>query len=235
MARIYTTIPLRKLLLLGTLTAAIAAFYALGGDSYLSYQELKIHGAQLYGFVRSHPLQSAFAYVGIYLLAALLCLPGITLFLTMVGGGLFGFWMGTLMAIFSSTLGAFLAFLTIRYLFRNLARRQFQGRWEGVKERLKRHGVRYILMLRITTAFPYFLLNPLLALTPISNWTFLWTTALGIAPPTVFYAYLGHRVGLMRPDSTLKLLPVLVVLPLVIAVVVSPWLKRALGTTGNSG
>ncbi len=224
--RIYSEVSIRKIVLLILLVLAIGAFYLLGGDRYLSYQEVRTHSIQIHLFIRTHPWESMILYSTIYILAAVLCLPGTTLFLTMVGGGLFGFWEGTLLAALSSTLGALLSFFTVRYLFRNLAARYLEGKWEGVRSRLKRHGVRYILTLRLTSAFPYFLLNPLLALTSISPWTFLWTTAVGIFPTTLFYSYVGYRMGLMKVERAFKLLPILVMLPIALTVLVSPWLKR---------
>ncbi len=217
--------PLRKLVLLVLLLMAVAAFYLFGGDRYLSYKEVTTHSSQLHHFVETYPFKAMMVYGGIYLLAAVLCLPGITMFLTMVGGALFGFIKGAILAEIFSTLGAFLAFLVARYLLRAVVARQFEGKWEGVKDKLKKHGVRYILTLRFTTAFPYFLLNPLLALTPISPWTFLWTTALGVFPSTLFYAYLGSKIGVTRVEGAFKLFPVIVMIPLVILLLASPWLK----------
>ena len=228
MAMLPPRIPLSKVILLSLLVTAVTAFYALGADRYLSYQVVRANNLQIHGFIQAHPMESVATYVGIYLLAAILCLPGITFFLTMVGGGLFGFWKGTLLAGASSTMGAFLAFLMVRYLFRGIVSRQLEGRWNGVKERLKKRGVRYILALRFTSAFPYFILNPLLALTAISPWTFLWTTAVGIFPTTMFYSYIGYRVGLMRVEGAFRILPLLVMLPVAIALVASPWVKKRL-------
>ncbi len=217
----FNWVPLRKAALFIVLALAVVAFYWFGGDRYLSYNEVRTNGTQIHAFIASHPLESGLAYVGIYLFVAVLCLPGVTLFLTMVGGGLFGFLQGTLLAEISSTTGAFLAFLLVRYLFRDSVARRLEGKGGGVRERLKRQGTKYILILRITMAFPYFLLNPLLALTSVSPWTFLWTTGVGILPSTIFYSYLGYRIGLMGVEGTFKLFPVLVMLPLAVALLVS--------------
>ncbi len=221
-------ISIRKTVLLLALVTAVASFYALGGDRLFSYQEVRTHSLQFHRFIHAHPFKSALIYTLIYLLAAVLCLPGITFFLTMVGGGMFGFWKGTLLAGASSTMGAFLAFLMVRYLFRGMVARRLGGRWNGVKDQLKKHGVRYILALRFTSALPYFILNPLLALTSISPWTFLWTTAVGIFPTTIFYSYIGYRVGLMKVEGAIRILPLLVMLPLAIALLVSPLVKKKL-------
>ncbi len=217
----WNSVPLRKAALFVALALAVVAFYWLGGDRYLSYHEVSTKGAQIRWFIASHPFESVIAYVCIYLFVAVLCLPGVTLFLTMVGGGLFGFVQGSLLAEVSSTLGAFLAFLLVRYLFRDAVARRFEGRGSKVRDKLKRHGTKYILIIRITMAFPYFLLNPLLALTSVSPWTFLWTTAVGILPSTIFYSYLGYRIGLMGVEGTFKLFPILVMLPLAVALIVS--------------
>jgi len=225
MVPIRQVMPYRKILLLILLLFLMVIFYRVGGDKYLSYEEVKSHGLQLHTFVETRPFFSSVIYVSIYLLVAVLCFPGLTMFLTMVGGRLFGFWQGVFLAEAASTLGAFMAFLVVRYLLRAVVARHFEGKWEGVKGKLKRHGVRYILVLRLTTAFPYFLLNPLLALTSISPLTFLWTTALGIFPSTLFYAYLGYRIGLVKVEGVLRFVPLLVMIPLAALLLAAPWLK----------
>lgn len=228
MTGVFLNIPLRKLTLLVLLMAGALVFYAMGGDQFLTYEEVRTHSRQIHTFIALHPVESMVLYTVVYVASAVLCLPGTTLFFTMIGGGLFGFWEGTLLAAFSSVAGAFLSFLTVRYLFRNLVARHFEHRWNGVKEQLKRHGVRYILALRFTSAIPYFILNPLLALTSVSTGTFLWTTAVGIFPTTIFYSFVGYRLGLMRAEGAIRVLPLLIMLPVAVGLVVSPLIKKRL-------
>ena len=185
----------------------------MGGNKYFGEEKFYAYRGNIQLYVANHPFLSVLLYFGIYLLVGALCIPGTTAFLTFLGGFLFGFLKGALLAEMASTTGAVLAFFLARYLFRELAQRYLGGKLQGVYEKLKRNGVRYILAVRFTTAFPYFLLNPLLALSPLPASTFLWTTALGIFPTTLIYAYLGHHLGIVRAHPFRDLL-VVFLLPL---------------------
>jgi uncharacterized membrane protein YdjX (TVP38/TMEM64 family) len=52
-------------------------------------------------------------------------------------------------------------------------------------------GWKITLLLRLSPLMPYALINYLLSSTQISFWTYAWTTAAGVLPPTALYVYLG--------------------------------------------
>jgi len=189
---------IRKILLLLVLVSLIVAFYHFGGSQYFREERFYAYRGNIQLYVSHHPFLSGLLYVGIYLFVATLCIPGATAFLTVVGGFLFGLLKGAFLAELASTAGATLTFFVVRYLLRAWVQRHLEGKLQGIYDKLRRDGVRYILALRFSTAFPYFLLNPLLALSPLPPSTFLWTTALGIFPTTLMYAYLGYHFGVVR-------------------------------------
>ena len=215
----------RKLLLLFVLVSMIVAFYHFGGNQYFREEGFYIHRGNIQLYVSHHPFRSALLYIGIYLFVATLCIPGATTFLTVVGGFVFGFLKGALLAELASTAGAMLSFFVARYLLRAWVQRYLGEKLQGVYDKLKRDGVRYILALRFSTAFPYFLLNPLLALSPLPPFTFLWTTALGILPTTLIYAYLGYHFGVVRMHPFRDLL-IVVLFPVAAAVCFWPLARR---------
>src|SRR5205823_9276629 len=85
--------------------------------------------------------------------------------LSLLGGALFGLWLGVLVVDIAATLGATLAFLLTRYLFRDLAQRKLGARLEAINRGVEADGAFYLLTLRLVPAFPFFLINLAMGLT----------------------------------------------------------------------
>lgn len=52
-------------------------------------------------------------------------------------------------------------------------------------------GWKITILLRLSPLMPYALINYLLSSTQLPVWTYFWTSALGVLPPTALYVYLG--------------------------------------------
>lgn len=121
--------------------------------------------------------------------------------LSVLAGVLFGRWVGTLVVSFASTLGALLAMLTARYVLRDSVRRWIERRprWQAAVAALdrgiERDGWFYLLLIRLTPAFPFFVVNVGMGLTRIRTWTYIWVTQLGMLPVTFVVVSAGAAVG----------------------------------------
>jgi uncharacterized membrane protein YdjX (TVP38/TMEM64 family) len=98
------------------------------------------------------------AYFILYVTFAAISIPGATV-MTIAGGAVFGLVRGVVLVSFASVLGATLAFLGSRYLFRDLVRDRFGRQLEAIDRGLERDGVLYLLSLRLNPVVPYFLVN----------------------------------------------------------------------------
>jgi uncharacterized membrane protein YdjX (TVP38/TMEM64 family) len=86
---------------------------------------------------------------------------------------------------------------------------------ESLNRTIERHGVSYLMALRILPIFPIFVVNYLAGLTRIPLKTFIWTTSLGMLPGSLIYAYAGLQLGsINRPEDifSAKILTALVIL-----------------------
>lgn len=133
------------------------------------------------------------AYVGAYVLGAVLLIPGSVL--TLAAGAIFGLIRGTALVLVGATLGAAAAFLVARYVARGYVERRIgTGRLAAVDRALARKGFRLVLLLRLTPVVPYSLLNYSLGLTQVRFRDFLLASA-GMLPGTVLYVYYGKVIG----------------------------------------
>lgn len=184
----------RRIAVALVLIAAIAAFFALDLDGLLSMEVLRARQQELASLVAQHPWTAAGAYFALYVLVTALSLPGAAV-LTLAGGAIFGLWRGVLLVSFASTIGATLAFLVARFLLRDAVQRRFGHRLGAINRGIEREGAFYLFALRLVPAFPYVLVNLLMALTPLRTWTFYWVSQLGMLPGTVVYVWAGTQLG----------------------------------------
>jgi len=194
-----------KYALLAMFVIAIGAFFALGGQRYLTLESIRANRDALLEFTHAHyVLALAIAFV-VYVAATAFSLPG-GLVLSLAMGFLFGRWVGTLLVVTAATIGATLVFIAARYLFADAARRRMGALGERISAGFTENAFNYLLFLRLVPLFPFFLVNLAPAFTNISLRTYVLGTLIGIVPGTFVYVNLGQTLG--RIDSLSGLLSI---------------------------
>ncbi|MBS0455999.1 MAG: FAD-dependent oxidoreductase [Proteobacteria bacterium] len=207
------------LLLLASLV--VASWYS-GYLEQLNLTNLKTHQVALNGWVAAHPWLAAVAYLVVYILAAGASLPDAAI-LTLAGGALFGLVEGTLLVSFASSVGATLAFLASRYLFRDSLRQRYGERLRGFDAGIARDGAFYLFSLRLVPAVPFVLVNLISGLTALPVRTFYWVSQIGMLPGTVVFVYAGTQLAQVRSPSDV-LSPGLIGAFVLLGIL--PWLMR---------
>ena len=172
----------------------LAAAYWFDLHHYLTLENLKHYRATLIGLYHSHPLFTIAAYFTIYVLVTALSIPGAVV-MTLAGAAIFGLWMGTVVVSFASTVGATLAFLVARFLLHDWVRERFGDKLQPIYSGIEREGAFYLFTLRLVPVFPFFLVNILMALTPIRLRTYYWVSQLGMLPGTIAYVNAGTQLA----------------------------------------
>ena len=183
---------LRAAIVVGV-AGAIGAFFAFGGEHQLSLDALKAHRHALDAYSQAHPVRLAAEFFLIYVAFTALSLPAATL-LTAAAGALFGLIEGTLLVSFASSIGATLACLASRYVFRDAVQRRFGTRLQTINEGMQREGGGYLFTLRLVPAFPFFAVNMLMGLSQLPIVTFYWVSQLGMLPATLVVVNAGTQL-----------------------------------------
>ena len=165
-----------------------------GLSQYLSLSFLKEKQQLLNDYYASNPLLVSAAYVISYVLVAALSLPGATI-MTLAGGAIFGLTYGLILVSFSSTIGATLAFLASRYLLRDYVQEKFKDKLQSINDGVKRDGNFYLFTLRLVPLFPFFLINLVMGLTPISAISFFFVSQIGMLAGTAVYVNAGTQLA----------------------------------------
>jgi pyruvate/2-oxoglutarate dehydrogenase complex dihydrolipoamide dehydrogenase (E3) component/uncharacterized membrane protein YdjX (TVP38/TMEM64 family) len=184
----------RRLLLAAVILGLIALFFAFDLGQYLQLDYLKAKQAATEEFRRSSPLLAGgLSFVG-YVLVAALSLPGAAI-MSLAVGAIFGLAWGTLIVSFASSIGATLAFLLSRFLFREGVRGRFGDRLRAIDAGLDKEGALYLFALRLVPAFPFVVINLVMGLTRVRPWTFYWVSQIGMLPATLVYVNAGTQLA----------------------------------------
>lgn len=179
-------------------------------------------------FERS-PLSTVASATMVYVGVTSLSLPGATV-LSLLFAWLFPFPVALGIVSFSSTVGATIAFLTVRWLASRWWQPDPTSRLGLVRAAFDRDGSTYLLSMRLVPAVPFFLVNIGMGFTSISTWTFIRLSWIGMLPGTVVYLLAGSQVPQLRelaqrPMHQLVTWNTLVALSLLGGL---PWLLRGL-------
>ena len=147
-----------KIVVLAVLAAAVVAFFAFDLKQYFTIEFFQAQRASIEAYRDAHPLQTALAFFGVYVLVTGLSLPGAAI-LTLVAGAIFGLIWGVVIVSFASTLGATLAFLASRFLLRDWVQAKFGDKLKPINEGVEREGAFYLFALRLVPAFPFFVIR----------------------------------------------------------------------------
>ncbi len=174
--------------------AIVIIFFKYDLSKYLTLDELKARQYDIENYYKENPVLTITIYMAGYIIVTALSLPGATV-MSLAGGALFGLWMGTLIVSFASTIGATLAFLVARFLLKDYVQKKFGDKFDAVNKGIEKEGAFYLFTLRLVPLFPFFMINFLMALTPIKALTFYIVSQTGMLPGTLVYINAGTQLA----------------------------------------
>ena len=183
-----------QITLLVTVIILVAAFFLFDLGRYFNLEYLKQQQAVMDAFYERQPLTTALYYFLLYIVITGLSLPGAAI-LTLAGGAIFGLLWGTVIVSFASTIGATLAFLFSRYLFRDAIQGRFADKLTAINRGMAEEGAFYLFTLRLVPIFPFFIINLVMGLTPIRALTFFLVSQAGMLAGTIVYVNAGTQIA----------------------------------------
>jgi uncharacterized membrane protein YdjX (TVP38/TMEM64 family) len=183
-----------RLYLLIIFALLIGAFFYFDLQQLLTLDKLKSQQESIVSYRNGHPVLATAIYALVYIAVTSLSLPGATL-LTLAGGAIFGLLWGTLIVSFASSIGATLAFLAARFLFRNAVNARFGNLLKEIDTGIARDGAFYLFSLRLVPLFPFFVINLVMGLTVLKTQTFYWVSQVGMLAGTLVYVNAGTQLA----------------------------------------
>ena len=215
---------IKKLIIVAIVMIAISAYFFFDLGRYLSLAFLQQQLDAIHNYYAENRLLSWLIFLLVYVVVTALSIPGAAI-MTLAGGAIFGFVTGLVIVSFASAMGATLAFLVARYLLRDTVQQRFGERLKTINQGIEKDGAFYLFTLRLVPVFPFFLINLVMALTPLKTWTFYWVSQVGMLAGTAVYVNAGTQVAQLQSAGDILspgLIGALVLLGLF------PWLARAI-------
>ncbi|CAN5164264.1 hypothetical protein BH10PSE7_BH10PSE7_10210 [soil metagenome] len=222
----------RMLAVIAVVILAGVTYFAMG-DPQRTFLAATAYRDFALDYVEHHTGVAFAAYVvGCALLMLLLWLPSWPC--SLVGGYLFGPWLGGAGALIGLTAGATIVFLLARAALIDSTRRA-RPFLQRMKEGFSGNAFSYIVLLRVLPLCPFVAVHFICAAARIRLHTFIAATLLGIVPGTFVYVGAGHALHLYGGQFTLDarlfqrpefLLPALGVLVLAILPVTIRYLRK---------
>ncbi len=185
---------MKKVGLVGIIITILVIFFAFDLGQFLTLEYIKGQQHQIDALYAENKLLTLASFFLLYILVTGASLPGATI-LTLAAGAVFGLLNALILVSFASSIGASLAFVISRYLFRETVETRFGSSLKAINDGIEKDGAFYLFALRLVPAFPFFVINLVMGLTPIKLKTFYWVSQLGMFAGTIVYVNAGTQLG----------------------------------------
>ena len=202
-----------KLVFVIIFVVAVILFYATGTHEQLDLSHIQKNLDSIRTFHQKNPYTMMLLFMSAYIAITAMSIPG-AIVLTLLSGAVFGVWKGTLLVSLASTIGATIAFLMSRYLFRESMLKKFENQMVTINRKIKENGNHYLFTMRLIPISPFVVINLMMGLTHVSTWSFIWITFVGMFPGNLVYVYAGRKIAQIKTPSEILTWPIILTLTL---------------------
>lgn len=184
----------KKIIIVGVFIAIIALFLSFDLGQYLNLAYVKSQQEAINNYYQQNPIQTGLIFFISYIVVTGVSLPGAGI-MTLAAGAIFGVVWGTILVSFASVIGATLAFLVARYLFHDYVQEKFKKYIEPINEGIRKEGNLYLFTIRLVPIFPFFVVNNLMALTPIKTINYALISQVAMFLPSMIFVNAGTQLA----------------------------------------
>ena len=163
-------------------------------QDFTSYQLIKENRETLEIIKNKNIILSSFLFFTGTVIWVLLLGFGSPIFL--VGGFIFGKWLGTFLVVFGLSSGATLLYIFANFFLKDIIKEKFSARFSNLTDKFKENEFIYFLIYRFVGGIPFFISNILPTLFNIKIKNFFLGSIIGMAPQLFVGVSLG--AGLNR-------------------------------------
>ena len=158
-------------------------------DELASYDFIKNNRDYLISIKESNLFLISLTFLIFTILWVLLLGFGSPIFL--LGGFIFGKWIGTILVVFGLSTGATLLYILANYFFKDLIIEKFSKKFSKLKEKFKNNEFLFFLIYRFIGGIPFSISNILPVLFNIKVKNFFFGSLIGMAPQL----FIGVSIG----------------------------------------
>ena len=189
-----------KLALIAVVACLVFLFFYFDMNRYVSIAALKERELWIRGIYAASPTFVITIFMLGTILYVVASLPGAAIPM-LIGGALFGRWLGTLTSSVALSIGAVISLLLSRFVFRDFVRRHFARQVAVVDREYEKNGTDYLIAMRLIPVMPYFITNLVFGLTTISPRKFWAISILASLPADFLYTSAGTELSKIQSLS----------------------------------
>ena len=172
----------------------IIVSYFLDINKIITFEKIKDIYQDLQIFINQNYYFYFFIFFILYVVVTAFALP-ISLLKTLLAGALFGFWPGLILVSFASSIGSTFCFLFSRYALRAYIQKKFSNYLEKINKGIETDGWLYLLFLRLSPIFPFFIINLVFGLTKMKTLEFYIVSQIGMFIATAIFVNAGVQIA----------------------------------------
>tara|TARA_B100000214_G_scaffold325441_1_gene262984 strand:+ start:3903 stop:4619 length:717 start_codon:yes stop_codon:yes gene_type:complete len=119
----------------------------------------------------------------------------------LIGGFIFGKWLGTLLIVFGLSTGATLLYIFSNYFLKDIVKEKFSSRFINLTDKFKQNEFLFFLIYRFVGGIPFFISNILPTLFNIKIKNFFFGSIIGMAPQLFVGASLGAGLNKILEEN----------------------------------
>ena len=112
----------------------------------------------------------------------------------LVGGFIFGKWIGTILVTFGLSIGATLLYIFANYFLKDIVEKKFSKKFSSLNEKFKKNEFFFILIYRFIGGIPFFISNILPTLFNVKVKNFFFGSLIGMTPQLFIGVALGSGI-----------------------------------------
>jgi len=150
--------------------------------------------------------------------------------LSLIGGFLYGTWLGGMGIIIGGTVGSFIVFLIAKVFFHDYISKKLLHKYSFINQYFQKNELELMLLIRLIPGIPFFAQNLILAGLGANNKNFFFTTLIGLSPWALIFASIGKGLDeLFIQDKSLSfnlfanldyLIPIFIIILLIIFILI---------------
>jgi len=168
--------------------------YIFDFNKILSFDTIKATYQDIQILINKNYILYYSAFFILYVVVTAFALP-ISLIKTLLAGALFGFWPGLILVSFASSIGSTFCFLFSRYALRAYIQKRFSNYLEKINKGIETDGWLYLLFLRLSPIFPFFIINLVFGLTKMKTLEFYIVSQIGMFIATAIFVNAGVQIS----------------------------------------
>ncbi|WP_428080366.1 TVP38/TMEM64 family protein [Candidatus Pelagibacter sp.] len=172
----------------------IIVSYSLDINKIVTFEKIKDIYQDLQILINQNYYFYFFIFFISYVVVTAFALP-ISLLKTLLAGALFGFWPGLILVSFASSIGSTFCFLFSRYALRAYIQKKFSNYLDKINKGIETDGWLYLLFLRLSPIFPFFIINLVFGLTKMKTLEFYIVSQIGMFIATAIFVNAGVQIA----------------------------------------